>query len=116
MLRAVSGVVALVQGGVIAFGPDAVGPAAWLTALLAAASGAALLLGFLTPVASGVIALGGAAITFHGPASAAVNLLADPLAALLIVAMAVATACLGPGAFSLDAWLFGRREVLIRRR
>jgi len=30
--------------------------------------------------------------------------------------MAAAIALLGPGAFSLDSYLFGRREVVISRR
>jgi uncharacterized membrane protein YphA (DoxX/SURF4 family) len=115
LLRTVAGVVALVQGGAIAFGPGTSGPVAWLTALLAVASGAALLVGFVTPIASALVALGGAVVTLDMARSASVDLLADPLAALLVVTIAVATACLGPGAFSLDAWLFGRREVLIRR-
>ena len=106
---------ALVQGGAIAFGPNPAGPVAWLTALLAVASGAALLVGFLTPIASTLVALGGAAVTLDAMGATSVNLQADPLATLLVVAIAVAMACLGPGAFSLDAWLFGRREVLIPR-
>jgi uncharacterized membrane protein YphA (DoxX/SURF4 family) len=37
----------------------------------------------------------------------------DRMAAVLVVADAVAIALLGPGAYSLDARLFGRREIFI---
>ena len=39
----------------------------------------------------------------------------DSVAALLLMADAVALVLLGPGALSLDAWLFGRREILLPR-
>ncbi len=37
-------------------------------------------------------------------------------AAILAAAIAIAIVCLGPGAFSLDARLFGRREIIIPKR
>jgi uncharacterized membrane protein YphA (DoxX/SURF4 family) len=42
-----------------------------------------------------------------------VGLFATPMTAVLIAVMAVAVVCLGAGAFSVDARLFGRREVII---
>lgn len=39
--------------------------------------------------------------------------LANPTTAALSVVIAVAVTCLGPGAMSLDARLFGRREIVI---
>jgi uncharacterized membrane protein YphA (DoxX/SURF4 family) len=115
LLRIVSGAVALLQGGDIAVDVDAAGPLGWMIGLLVAASGAALLVGFLTPVASAVVAVVCAAPALLPATLTPTSLSTDRLALILTVTIAVAMTCLGPGAFSLDAWLFGRREVLIRR-
>jgi uncharacterized membrane protein YphA (DoxX/SURF4 family) len=40
----------------------------------------------------------------------------NPTTATLFAAIALAVICLGPGAFSLDARLFGRREIIIPAR
>ena len=80
-----------------------------------ALGGAALVAGFLTPVACAIAALGGAAMVLDAGAFAPFTRTDSPLAGALLVTIGVAMACLGPGAFSLDARLFGRREVLIRR-
>jgi uncharacterized membrane protein YphA (DoxX/SURF4 family) len=47
---------------------------------------------------------------FPGPAS---SLLENRMTAALATAITAAVVCLGPGAFSLDARLFGRREIII---
>jgi uncharacterized membrane protein YphA (DoxX/SURF4 family) len=82
-------------------------------AFLAAVAGLALVLGFLTPVVSAFIAAVGAALLLglHGPL---LRLLDSRMALFEFVVMAVALAILGPGATSIDARLFGRREVAIR--
>ncbi|MCI0422957.1 MAG: hypothetical protein L0387_28960 [Acidobacteria bacterium] len=38
------------------------------------------------------------------------------LASFFVIIMAAATGFLGPGSFSLDCHLFGRREIIIPRR
>ena len=43
------------------------------------------------------------------------SVLIDRLAALIVVVDAAALALLGPGALSIDARLFGRREITIPR-
>jgi hypothetical protein len=60
----------------------------------------------LTPVVALIIA-GGAIISTISP----LPLSAESLVGEIILATAIAL--LGPGAFSLDARLFGRREILI---
>jgi hypothetical protein len=42
-----------------------------------------------------------------------VNQLVTPATAALAAAIAIAVSCLGPGAFSLDARLFGLREIIV---
>jgi uncharacterized membrane protein YphA (DoxX/SURF4 family) len=73
---------------------------------LAVASGALLLLGFLTPIAASVVSGLGVAVQLSD----------DGRASVFVVIVAIAVLLLGPGAFSVDSRLFGRREVVIPRR
>jgi uncharacterized membrane protein YphA (DoxX/SURF4 family) len=89
------------------------GYATWAIGLLAVASGLSLLVGYLTPFAgvlAGLTTVSSAFPWFPAPNS---NLFATGLATALATVIAVAIVCLGPGAFSLDARLFGRREIVI---
>jgi uncharacterized membrane protein YphA (DoxX/SURF4 family) len=113
LLRAAVGLTAIIQGGVyLAEGaPQTLGT--WAVGLLAVASGAALLIGFLTPVAgalAGLISAGVALSWFPAPTA---NLFDARLSVVFVIIMAAAIVLLGPGAFSLDARLFGRREIII---
>ena len=88
----------------------------WL-AIVSLLSGVALLAGILTPLAGVVAGLGAIASGFSFlPAPVVSNLADSKLAVVLIAIVATAIACLGPGAFSVDARLFGRREIIIPRR
>ena len=82
-------------------------------ALLTVASGVLLLVGYLTPFAgviAGLFCVGSAFSWFPAPN---LELFEAKLTAALATVIAVALVCLGPGAFSLDARLFGRREIII---
>ncbi len=81
--------------------------------VLAIASGVSLLIGYLTPFSAVLVALTslGAAISWFPAPNP--NLFDTKLATALATVIAVAIVCLGPGAFSLDARLFGRREITI---
>lgn len=95
--------------------PDNTTLSTWTAGLLAVAVGASLLLGFLTPIGSAIAGLGcaGSAFSwFHPPAP---NLIEQGLCAILVVVVASAIVLLGPGALSIDARLFGRREIIIPR-
>jgi uncharacterized membrane protein YphA (DoxX/SURF4 family) len=81
--------------------------------VIAVGCGILLLIGFLTPGVAIVTALGSAGLTLPGcPALAASLLDAKPATGFLLV-MTIAIVLLGPGAFSLDSYLFGRREIVI---
>lgn len=84
----------------------------WVMGLAAILVGASLLIGFLTPLAGAAAAISNSAI--------GISFLVKPGAILPkacteaeLVVMSLAVVLLGPGAFSLDARLFGRREIVI---
>ena len=109
LLRAVVGLTAVVQGVAYLSGSRHSTPGALLSVLLLAAS-ASLLAGFLTPLASLVVGLGAAGVLVSWFPAALVDC---ELASSERIAVCLAIACLGPGAFSLDSLLFGRREMVI---
>jgi uncharacterized membrane protein YphA (DoxX/SURF4 family) len=86
----------------------------WALALLAIASGMTLVAGFLTPGSGAVAGLTTVVIVVTWtPSSPAPSLVLDKVAAFFVLADATALALLGPGAHSMDAHLFGRREIII---
>jgi uncharacterized membrane protein YphA (DoxX/SURF4 family) len=87
-----------------------------LVVLMDALCGGLLLIGLLTPMAAALAALVTAAVSLAWLPSATANAFAPGLAPLLVVLVAMALAFLGPGAFSLDAVFFGRREIVIPQR
>jgi uncharacterized membrane protein YphA (DoxX/SURF4 family) len=80
---------------------------------LALASGLLLLMGFLTPVAGLVLGLSSVGIALSWFPPPPTHLVRDGVACLLVVVVASAIILLGPGAFSLDCYLFGHREIII---
>ena len=88
----------------------------WAAGLLAIVGGAALVIGFLTPIAGAAVAVAGIGIVLWWPLPTRPFLFDGRLAAALVVVMAGAVVLMGPGALSLDAKLFGRREITIPER
>jgi hypothetical protein len=87
-----------------------------LIALMSVAAGVALQLGYSV----GRAAIAGAASviavhfsSFHG---ARLNLFSSRIACFLAISIAISLVLLGPGAFSIDAHRFGRREIVIPPR
>jgi len=110
------GIVAVIQGGFY-LGAKADGmPLAWVGAAVGWVAGAALLIGFLTPVAALLTGLGAIGIGFSLLPAPIPNLFDSTLSVVLIGIVTMAIIFLGPGAFSLDGRLFGRREIIIPRR
>jgi hypothetical protein len=74
-----------------------------------------LILGFLTPLACALAALAGFGIAALSPSAVASSFfIGNPLSFDVLI-MVLASGLLGPGAFSLDAHLFGRRKIVIPR-
>lgn len=76
-----------------------------LLALIVVVSSTLLLIGFLTPIVA-VFMIG---LTLFSLVFEVHSLIQS----VEIVALAAAIALIGPGAFSIDARMFGRREILI---
>lgn len=75
--------------------------------------GTALLIGFLTPIAGASASLSSLTIGVSWFLTSGENVHGKTVAAFYLVVISIAITLLGPGAFSLDARLFGRREIII---
>lgn len=89
---------------------------AWGLAVLAFAGGAFLLAGLMTPLVAVLVAAGGMAVALSWLPLPGQDLFASYLAIFNLIVLSIAIALLGPGAFSLDARMFGRREITIPRQ
>jgi uncharacterized membrane protein YphA (DoxX/SURF4 family) len=81
-----------------------------VAAALVIITGLALIIGFMTPVASALLCLGGIVVTVDSSLPGHL-LFESRMARLEFIVMSAALISLGPGAFSLDARLYGRREI-----
>jgi len=113
LLRTAVGGAAASQGGAyLAYNAEPTA-ASWAVGLVAVLSALALIAGFLTPAAAALVSLTTFLITLTWIPPTAASFLIDRLATLLVVVDAAALALLGPGAHSVDAYLFGRREIIL---
>jgi uncharacterized membrane protein YphA (DoxX/SURF4 family) len=84
----------------------------WAPGPLALVIGASFILGLLTPLTGFVSALAGITIRLlHPEWSASMTGLLDVSPLVMVIAITL----LGPGAFSLDAYFFGRRKIVVPR-
>jgi uncharacterized membrane protein YphA (DoxX/SURF4 family) len=113
LLRVAVGVPVLAQCVAYVVGWRHLGLAMWAVGLLAIASSVSLLIGYLTPFTGVLLALSGLGAALSWFPAPNPNLFDSKLATALASVIAVAMVCLGPGAFSVDARLFGRREITI---
>jgi uncharacterized membrane protein YphA (DoxX/SURF4 family) len=70
-------------------------------------------MGFLTPICCGLAGVGNVIINLVRLPPSQTPTLVSSIAHLNLAIICVALVLLGPGAFSLDARLFGRREIII---
>ena len=76
-------------------------------------SGLCLLIGVVTPVSAGVILLGCIGTALSLLPNISLHLFDSSLAVIYVCVTASSVVLLGPGAYSVDARLFGRREIYI---
>jgi putative oxidoreductase len=85
-----------------------VSPAPVIAELVTAGAAILLLVGLWTPIAGGVIAVAQFGLAFSRPA--------DPWTFIQFGVLGAAIAMLGPGGCSVDARLFGRKQIQIPQR
>ena len=112
VLRALVGVTAATHGAAYLTAGDAT-ISAKAMGVVSLVNGASLILGFLTPAAGAIVGIGTLTVELLRISTPASAFQLDTTAAVFVVTDAIAIALLGPGAFSLDALLFGRREIVI---
>jgi uncharacterized membrane protein YphA (DoxX/SURF4 family) len=115
LLRSVIGFTAAWQGVLCLATKDA-GATVRVVGGLAVLTGILLVTGFRTRLASFLIALGIAFISLSTSPPATRYLFDRLLPTLFAETMSMAVVFLGPGAFSIDAYLYGRKEIIISYR
>lgn len=114
LLRATVGLALMVQGGACLTGGHP-RSGAWAVGPLVLMTGALLLIGCLTPIVSFLAGLISVGLTLSWLPWLIPDVFGGVPATIFLAVMAAAIFLLGPGAFSLDAHWFGRRELLIPR-
>jgi len=112
LLRAVIGIAIVVQAGSLIGAPGAAA-ISWLLGLPALTSGCMLLVGFLTPLAGTIVGIDLVAISISVPLASTAGVFDSRVAFIFGFAILLAIIGVGPGRFSVDARLFGRREIII---
>jgi len=111
LMRAVIALAILVQAACYVREPDPT-LAAWAVGLAAIFAGCLLLIGFLTPLAGSFVALGALGIWLSLIPPCMPTLFDSGTAAVFALTILWAIVTVGPGAFSVDARVFGRREII----
>jgi hypothetical protein len=115
LLRSVLGLALLVEGRFYLGEPEAT-VGTWVLGLSALATGGLLLVGLLTPFAGSIVVLGAFGVLLSLFPSSTPNVFDSKSATVFASAMLVTIIGAGPGRYSADARIFGRREVIIPPR
>jgi uncharacterized membrane protein YphA (DoxX/SURF4 family) len=112
LLRLVVGLAAVSQALLlITTNHESVSTGVTFAALLVFVTGSALIIGFMTPIVSVLLSASGLLLTVKWSFPVHLFLFDSGMARLEFTVMSAALICLGPGAASLDARLYGRREI-----
>jgi uncharacterized membrane protein YphA (DoxX/SURF4 family) len=82
-----------------------------VVAFIAFVTGVALVIGVITPIASVLLSAGGLLLAVHPSVPGHLLLFESAMARLEFIVISTALISLGPGALSLDARMYGRREI-----
>jgi uncharacterized membrane protein YphA (DoxX/SURF4 family) len=115
LLRVVLAATLMVQGLAYLSGQKDLRFELWAVGVLSLCSGCSLLIGLLTPLGGATALLLGIGATLSRLPAPSWHLFGGNLLNLDTLALAVTAILLGPGAFSIDARLFGRRKIIIPR-
>src|SRR5215831_4939060 len=113
LLRLVVGLVLVIQGTAYLKELPGLTLSKWAILALILTCGACFVVGILTPVTSVLIVLSNIGYALSLMPAPPENLFESKLVIINTIAISVAILFLGPGAFSVDARLFGRREIII---
>jgi uncharacterized membrane protein YphA (DoxX/SURF4 family) len=115
VLRAVLGVAVAAEGAFYIWGPGA-SISAWCLGITAIASGAMLVFGFLTPFVGLLVGVGAVALLLSLLPVCTPNVFDSKPALIFALTMLFTVVGAGPGRYSVDARMFGRREIIIPPR
>ena len=113
MLRALVGLMLMAQGLAYFREWGNPGPMTLAVGALALTSGLCLVSGFLTPITGFLVVLGSVVFGFSSFSAPGLDVPETKLVIVNVIVISMAIGLLGPGAFSLDAVMFGRREISI---
>jgi uncharacterized membrane protein YphA (DoxX/SURF4 family) len=115
LLRVVFGLVIVTEGLFYLDEPNPTAATLFL-GLSALAAGGLLLIGFATPIAAAIVAAGTVGVGLSILPAATPTLFDSRIPFIFGLTILVTIIGLGPGAFSIDARVFGRREIIIPPR
>jgi hypothetical protein len=115
VLRVVFGLVVAAEGAFYIAEPNAT-PVSWFIGLSAFAAGGLLIVGLLTPIIAALVATGVVGVAVSLLPGCVPTLFDSRTSLILALTILLTIMGLGPGAFSIDARLFGRREIIIPAR